>query len=119
MPGGIHPQLASPSRLQEDVIFILASIGLQPEEEFLAKSGYCIDALVEANGKKIGIDVDRPSHFVVKKPMGSTHLKYRQENTLDAIEVISVPYWEWTSLGRMVSRSSSTCVLRWIWAVAS
>jgi hypothetical protein len=109
-------QLACPSRLQEDVISILASIGLQPEEEFLAKSGYCIDALVEANGKKIGIEVDGPSHFVVKKPTGSTLLKYRQENTLDEIEVISVPYWEWTSLGRMVSRNSSTCVLRWIWA---
>jgi len=93
-------QLASPSRLQEDVTSVLASIGLQPEEEFLTKSGYRIDALVEANGKKIGIEVDGPSHFVCRKPTGSTLLKNRQVNTLDEIQVISVPYWEWNKLGK-------------------
>jgi hypothetical protein len=93
-------RLTSPSRLQEDVISILASIGLQPEEEFLTKSGYRIDALLEANGKKIGIEVDGPSHFVGKKPTGSTLLKHRQVNTLDEIHVISVPYWEWDKLGK-------------------
>jgi hypothetical protein len=97
-------QLARPSRLQEDVVSILASIGLQPEEEFLTKSGYRIDALVEANGKKIGIEVDGPSHFVGKKPTGSTLLKHRQVNTLDEIEVISVPYWEWDKLGKDVAK---------------
>ena len=98
-------QLACPSRLQEDVISVLASIGgLQPEEEFLTKSGYRIDALVEANGKKIGIEVDGPSHFVGKKPTGSTLLKHRQVNTLDEIEVISVPYWEWDKLGKDVAK---------------
>ena len=82
----------------------MASIGLQPEEEFLTKSGYRIDALVEANGKKIGIEVDGPSHFVGKKPTGSTLLKHRQVNTLDEIEVISVPYWEWDKLGKDVAK---------------
>jgi len=115
VPGGIS-LTANPSRLQDDVISVLASIGLQPEEEVLTKSGYHIDALVEANGKKIGIEVDGPTHFVGRKPTGSMLLKHRQVNTLDEIEVISVPYWEWDSLGRMASRSSSTCVLFWVWA---
>ena len=97
-------QLANPSRLQDDVISVLASIGLQPEEEVLTKSGYRMDALVEANGKKIGIEVDGPSHFVGRKPTGSTLLKRRQVNTLDAIEVISVPYWEWDKLGNNVAK---------------
>ena len=91
-------RLASPSRLQENVISILTSIVLQPEEEGLTKSGYCIDALVEVNGKNIGIEVDGPSHFVGRKPNGSTLLKRRQVNTLDEIEVISVPCWEWYNL---------------------
>ena len=93
-------QLANPSRLQDDVISVLASIGLQPEEEVLTKSGYHIDALVEASGKKIGIEVDGPSHFVGRKPTGSTLLKHRQVNSQDKIEVMSVPYWEWEKLGK-------------------
>ena len=48
-------QLANPSILQDDVISVLASIGIQPEKEVPTKSSYRIDALVEANGKKIGI----------------------------------------------------------------
>ena len=41
---------------------------------------------MEANGNKIGIEVDGPSHFVGRKPTGSTLLKYRQVNTLDEIK---------------------------------
>ncbi len=44
-------------------MFVLASIGIQPEVEVLTKSRYRMDRLVEANGKKIGIEVDGPSHF--------------------------------------------------------
>jgi hypothetical protein len=93
-------RLAKPSRLQDDVISVLASMGLQPEEEVLTKSGYRTDALVEANEKKIGIEVDGPSHSVGRKPTGSTLLKHRQVNTLDEIQVVSVPYWEWNKLGK-------------------
>ncbi len=52
------------------------------------------------NRKKIGIEVDGPSHFVGRKPTESTLLKHRQVNTLDEIELISVPYWEWDRLGK-------------------
>jgi hypothetical protein len=61
-----------------------------------------MNALVEANGKKIGIEVDGPSHFVRRKPTGSTFMKHRQLDTLDSNEVISVPYWEWDKLGKDV-----------------
>ena len=89
-----------PSKLQDDVISELLSIGLHPEEEVLTKSGYRLDALVEVHGKKIGIEVDGPSHFVGRKPTGSTLLKRRQVNTLDEILLISVPYWEWNKFGK-------------------
>ncbi len=55
---------------------------------------------MEVNGKKIGIEVDGPSHFIGRKPTGSTILKRRQVDTLDDIRVISVPYWEWNKLGK-------------------
>ena len=66
----------------------------------LKKSGYQPDALVEVNGKKVGIDVDGPSHFLGRNPTGSTILKHRQVTTLDGIPVVSVPYWEWKKLGK-------------------
>ncbi len=43
--------------------------------------------------------MDGPSHFVGRKQMGITLLKHRQVNTLDEIQVISVPYWKWNKLG--------------------
>ncbi|KAL3775112.1 hypothetical protein ACHAW5_001515 [Stephanodiscus triporus] len=66
-----------PSKLQDDVISELSSI-----VEVLIKSGYCLDALMEMHSKKIGIEVDGPSHFVGSKPKGGTLLKRsRQLNT--------------------------------------
>jgi hypothetical protein len=91
-----------PSKLQEDVVGQLSSIGLDPKEEVLMDSGYRIDALVEVNGKKIGVEVDGPSHFIGKGeyPTGSTILKRRQVTSIDEIELVSVPYWEWNKLGK-------------------
>ncbi|KAL7529705.1 hypothetical protein ACHAXR_003107, partial [Thalassiosira sp. AJA248-18] len=83
------------SALQDNVISALSSIGLEPKEEVLTKRGYRLDALVEVDGKKFGIEVDGPSHFVGRKPTGSTILKHRQVTNLDGIPIVSVPYWEW------------------------
>ena len=44
-------------------------MGLELEEEVLTKSGYRLDALVEADGKKVAIEVDGPSHFLGRNPM--------------------------------------------------
>jgi hypothetical protein len=87
------------SRLQDDVISVLSSIGMSPEEEVLTPSGYRLDALVEVNGMKVGIEVDGPSHFINREPTGSTLLKCRQVNNLDDIRIVSVPYWEWDKFG--------------------
>ena len=92
-------RLPQPSRLQDDVISVLSSIGMSPEEEVLTPSGYRLDALVEVNGIKVGIEVDGPSHFMNQEPTGSTLLKRRQVHTLDDIHIISVPYWEWREVG--------------------
>jgi hypothetical protein len=85
--------------LQDDVISVLSSIGMSPEEEVLTPSGYRLDALVEVNGEKVGIEVDGPSHFINREPTGNTLLKHRQVSTLDNVQIISVPYWEWDEFG--------------------
>jgi hypothetical protein len=87
------------SRFQDDVISVLSLIGMLPEEEVLAPSGYRLDALVKVNGVKVGIEVDGPSHFVNREPTGSTLLKRRQVSTVDGIRIVSVPYWDWNKLG--------------------
>jgi hypothetical protein len=79
---------------------VLSSIDMPPEEEVLTASGYCLDALVEVNGTKVGIEVDGPSHFINREATGSTLLKRRQVSTLDGICIVSVPYWEWDEFGR-------------------
>jgi len=91
-------RVPEPSKLQDDVISHLSSIGLELEEEVLTKSGYRIDALVKVIGKEVGVEVDGPSHFLGRNPTGSTILKRRQVTNLDSIPVISVPYWEWNEL---------------------
>ena len=90
------------SKLQEDVVAQLISIGLDPKEEVLMESGYRIDAIVEVNDKTIGVEVDGPSHFIGKgrSPTGSTILKRRQVPAIDGIELVYVPYWEWDKLGK-------------------
>jgi hypothetical protein len=93
-------RLPQPSNLQDDVISVLSSIGMSPEEEVLTLSGYRLDALVEVNGIKVGIEVDGPYHFMNREPTGSTLLKRRQVNNLDGIKIVSVPYWEWDKLGK-------------------
>jgi len=92
-------RLPQPSKLQDDVVSVLSSIGMLPEEEVLTASGYRLDALVEVNGMKVGIEVDGPSHFINREATGSTLLKRRQVSTLDGIRIISVPYWEWDEFG--------------------
>jgi hypothetical protein len=95
-------QSVRPSKLQDDIVDQLSSIGLVPNEEMLLGSGYRIDALVEVDGKTIGVEVDGPSHFIgrSKSPLASTILKRRQVPSIDGIELVSVPYWEWNKLGK-------------------
>ncbi|KAL7503366.1 hypothetical protein ACHAXN_001169 [Cyclotella atomus] len=93
---------ATVSRLQKDVSHELKSMDLHPVEEYTAPSGYSIDALVEVDGRRIGIEVDGPSHFIKgkKKPTATTLLKRRQITAIDKVRLVSVPYWEWNKLGK-------------------
>ena len=97
-------RVPSYSAMQDDVFSKLCSIGLEPKEEVLTERGYRLDALVEVNGEKNGIEFDGPSHFLCRNPTGSTLLKRRQVTNLEGIPVISVPYWEWGILGRDSSK---------------
>ena len=83
------------SRFQDDVVSSLSSMGLQPQEEVLMKSGYRIDAVVEVNGRQLAVEVDGPHHFVGRELTGSTILKHRQVAALDGMRVVTIPYWEW------------------------
>jgi hypothetical protein len=87
------------SSIQKNVISELVSMGLNPIEEYIADSGYSLDALVEINGNKIGIEVDGPFHFIGRKPIGGTLLKRRQVTAINKIPLVYVPYWEWDELG--------------------
>jgi hypothetical protein len=87
------------STLQNDVSSELALLGLNPVEEYETQSGYKLDALVEINGRKVGIEVDGPTHFIDQQPTGRTLLKRRQVASIDKIPIASVPYWEWNKLG--------------------
>ena len=88
------------SNLQKDVVSVICSIGLKPKEEELTQIGYSLDALVVVNGKNVGVEVDGPSHFISRKPKGSTLLKRRQIVNVEGISLVSVPYWEWYELGQ-------------------
>jgi hypothetical protein len=44
---------------------------MSPKEEVLTPSGYRLDAIVEVNEEKVGIEVDGPSHFVNQKATGN------------------------------------------------
>ena len=58
---------------------------------------------MEVNGNKIGIEVDGPSHFVGRKPTGSTILKHRQVSTLDEIKLFLYLIGSGTCVGRIVN----------------
>ncbi|KAL3765474.1 hypothetical protein ACHAWO_009319 [Cyclotella atomus] len=88
---------ATISSLQKDVEHEFKSIDLNLFEEYIASSG-SIDTLVEVDGRRIGIKVDGPSHFINRKPTATTLLKRRQISTIDKIALVSVPYWEWNKL---------------------
>ena len=79
--------------MQSDVILELKAIGLRPDCEALTKRGYRLDAIVEVDGKTIGIEVNGPSHLT-----GNAALKRRQVSGLEGIPLVSVPYWEWNVL---------------------
>jgi len=53
------------SKLHDNVMPGLQSIGIDSEEEALTTRGYYINVLVEVNGVKIGIEIDGPSHLLV------------------------------------------------------
>jgi hypothetical protein len=87
------------SSFQSDVLKELLCIGLNPIEEYLTDSGYRLDALVEINNDKVGIEVDGPNHFIGRKPSGSTVLKRRQVSSLEKMVLVSVPYFDWYEFG--------------------
>jgi hypothetical protein len=86
------------SSVQKNVNSELASMGLNPVERYLTSSGYKLDALVQINDTKVGLEVYGPYDFIGRKPIGGTLLKRRQVIAIDKISLVSVSYWEWDEL---------------------
>ena len=58
------------------------------DEEVLLGSCYRIDALVKVgDGRKVAVEVDGPSHFIQRRPTGSTTLKLSNPILLDRSRV--------------------------------
>lgn len=70
------------------------------EEVILERTGYSVDALVEIDGEDIAVEVDGPSHFIGRRPTGSTMLKRSQIKNLEDVALVSVPYFEWEEHSR-------------------
>ena len=91
-----------PSQTQLQVGAALVSLGLRPEEEVRLAEGYSIDLVVKWRGKRVGVEVDGPSHFVGREPTGAMLLKRRQLRHL-GWRLVSGLYWKWdqaAGLGR-------------------
>lgn len=91
----------NPSKLQRHVGVALAALGLRAEEEVVLHEGYSLDFVVEWRGKRVGVEVDGPFHFLGHAPTGGTLLKRRQLRHLGWC-LVSVPYWEWCELQHVV-----------------
>ena len=88
-----------PSQLQSKVVEALRAMGLQVQEEVRTPLGHSLDAVVQLDGRQVGIEVDGPSHFVGRTPTGSTALKRRQLKAA-GWTLVPVPYWEWAEIGQ-------------------
>ena len=85
-----------PSGLQKRVTRALRTLQLEScKEEVLLDSGYRVDCLVKFQGCSIAVEVDGPTHFIGRKQTGKTMLKHRQIKSIDGIEVVNVPWFEW------------------------
>jgi RAP domain/FAST kinase-like protein, subdomain 1 len=96
---------AAPSPLQNDVVVALETlqdVSLVEEEVLTTNSGYSIDAVVTFRGERIGVEVNRPFHFVgqSQSPNGATILNHRQLRALEGWKLVTIPFWEWNEIDK-------------------
>jgi len=94
----VHLKSIGRSKLQTTVINHLRKLDIDVMEEVQVESGYLLDALLTINGKKIGVEIDGPFHFIGRRLNGVTILKRRLVPNVDNIPIISLPYWELNGL---------------------
>ena len=94
----VHQKKVHRSKLQTTVINHLRNLGLDLMEEVQVESGYQLDALLTINGKKTGVEIDGPFHFIGRRQNGATILKRRLVPNVDRIPIISLPYWQLNGL---------------------
>jgi RAP domain len=106
---------------------------LQIQEELIDPvSGYAIDFVIVAKGsgqRPVAVEVNGPTHYLFcmsakrkRMPRGKTTLKARHLSQL-GYAVVSVPYWEWPSVGTAgqayLERAVSSALARSCGAVPS
>ena len=91
------------SRLQRQVHAALCTMGFDCELEALTEDGlFSVDIMVHVGGRKVGVEVDGPTHFTTNTPylaLGPTQLRRRLlvgRGRCDA--VVSVPFFEWDAM---------------------
>lgn len=72
--------------------------GLQYMTEVKSNSGIIVDLLVKVNGRTLAVFVENPGHFCGRRPCGSLLLKRRQIQSVDNLELLSIPYYDWINL---------------------
>lgn len=89
------------SCLQRDVASALGRLGIQYEEEAIDQRTVCsMDILVRVVKCLVSIEVDGPSHFLLRtarERTGSTILK-RRHIEQRGYRAVNVPYWDWNAL---------------------
>ena len=95
-------EATSPSRLQKAVQRALRGMDLEPQSEVCTEDGlFSVDIMVEVEGRRVGVEVDGPTHFTCVEPysvLPATALRQRLlvgAQRCDA--VVSVPFFEWRS----------------------
>jgi RAP domain len=59
-----------------------------------------LDIVIVYQGDLIGVEVDGLSHFVGQSqcPNGKTILKHQQLHSLEGLNFVSIPYWDWNEI---------------------
>lgn len=89
-----------PPELAGGVVAALESMGFNPDKGAVTQLGHHLDVAVECDGRRVGILLDGPSALAKNgDPTGDTVLRRRQVASLEGMDVVSLPFWEWEALG--------------------
>ena len=72
--------------------------GLQYMTEVKSNSGTIVDLLVKVDKRTVAVFAESTGQFCGRRPCGSLLLKRRQIQTVDNLELVSIPSFDWINL---------------------